>query len=369
MKKKKNYYYDISEDLSQYPLAVILTIIGGRSTGKTYSALKYCKENNKKFVFVKRTIDDVKMICAGSQSINQKGQLENKVDFDISPFKPLNRDLGWNIKAFSIPNVQGMGGFWDCDIDGLPTGQPIGYVVGLNAVHKIKGFDMSECDFIIFDEFVPQKYERVNRDEHIQLLDLYRTVSRDREHRGKEPLKLIMLANAVSISNPIMNGFKLTDVVANMNVHKQEYNYMKDRRILVHMIEDNPDFYEKESASAIYTAMSDTDWANMSLNNEFAYDDFTNIKKGNLKGYKCVCHVKYNKTDFYIYKKQSLYIVTQSRGITKTNYDLDLENDQSTFYLDWVFKLADATIHNRCIYSDFSAYDLIVRYKKVIKPN
>ena len=56
-------YYDISEDFKLYPDLWCYVVIGGRTTGKTYSALKYCLKKKIKFVFLKRTIEDVKLLC------------------------------------------------------------------------------------------------------------------------------------------------------------------------------------------------------------------------------------------------------------------------------------------------------------------
>ena len=51
-----------------------------------------------------------------------------------------------------------------------------------------KGFDLSECDYLIFDEFIPKRHERLNRNEGDQLMDIYMTVSRDRVQRGRGEL-------------------------------------------------------------------------------------------------------------------------------------------------------------------------------------
>ena len=364
--KKENYYFDIKNDYEKFPDAIIYIEIGGRNRGKTDSALEYEKSQGERFVFVKRTNDDVSMMCAGAKRINQKkNDADTQVDFNISPFVPLNRDKGYNVYPVRIPDVKGVAGFWDCDTDGNPYGLPVGYIVSLYAVEKVKGFDMSDVEQIIFDEFIPKKYERISKNEGTQILELYKTVSRDREHRGRKPLKLVLLANAVSIANPVLEEFKLVDTVADMYMRGQEYLYIKKRMILIHLIEDSPDFYEKESQSAIYQAMEGTAWRSMSLENEFAYDDMSNVEKSKIKGYKCVGAFYYNKRDFFIYRKGKSYIINNSRSMTDKYYDLDSDNGQRLFYDDFVFDLKKATIHGDCKYSSFSVYNLITNYKKV----
>lgn len=203
-----SYYYNIDDDISKFPDAWCIIAIGGRNTGKTYSSLKSCVINKTKFVFLKRTMEDVDLLCSGSGAIGQKA---NDFGIDLSPFKSINRDMVTDIHAHSIK--KGLGGFWN-HLNGEIDGTPIGYLLALNAVSKYKGFDLSDCDWLIFDEFVPQPWDRINRKEGEQLLDLYKTVSRDREHRGKNPLKLLCLANATSISNPVMNILEVTDIVS-----------------------------------------------------------------------------------------------------------------------------------------------------------
>ena len=82
MEKK---YYDIRDDFNAYPDAWLYLCWSKRGPGKTYSTLRYMIEEGKIFLFIKRTIDDVEMLCTDG---SKKG-----VIFDVSPFKPLNRDF------------------------------------------------------------------------------------------------------------------------------------------------------------------------------------------------------------------------------------------------------------------------------------
>ena len=61
----KKFYYNIFDDIKAYPDARAYMIIGGRSTGKTYGALKGSYQEHLKFIFAKRTADDVKLMCSG----------------------------------------------------------------------------------------------------------------------------------------------------------------------------------------------------------------------------------------------------------------------------------------------------------------
>lgn len=359
MKSKENYYYDVLEDIKNYNDAWLYIIIGGRNTGKTYSALKATLINKIKFVFVKRTIEDVDLLCAGGGKIGIK---QNEFGVDLSPFKSINRDMHTNIKAFSIKN--GLGGFWVTDEEGTPLGTPLGYLLSLSAVSKFKGFDLSECDWIIFDEFIPAPWERVNKKEGDQLLDLYKTVARDREHRGKEPLKLICLANATQVSNPITNTVELVDKLVDMQIKGIPADYDINRGIFVRMINDNKDFVEKEKETMIYKAMGGTAWGKMAFSNEFAYNDFTSVGKINLKNYIPVVGLEYKEKKYYIYQKEGKYYMTKSQNNKCKMYNLNTENSQKAFYIDYVIDLKNECVNGCMTFESYSMYDLIINYRK-----
>ena len=187
-------FYDFRKDREKYPDAWCYAIVGGRNTGKTYGTLLHHYKNKLPTCFLKRTNKDVELLCLG----HRLGEKSGNYEVDLSPYKSINRDIGSNVKAYKIDD--GLGAFYE-DADGEPTGKPIAYLLSLNAIHKYKGFDLSECYSIIFDEFIPQNYERVSTKEGEQLMELYKTVARDRVERGKEELKLICLANAVNVFN------------------------------------------------------------------------------------------------------------------------------------------------------------------------
>ena len=361
MKAKEFYYYDIENDLSGIDdfLFWCFIIIGGRNTGKTYSCLKSCYVIKRHFVFVKRTNEDIDLLCERRKS------KEDSIDYDLSPFKSINRDLGCNVRAFKLK--EGIGGFYECDKDNNPIGKPLGYIVSLNSVSKVKGFDMSECEWIIFDEFIPQPWERVDRKEGEKLMDLYKTVSRDREHRGLPPLKLICLANATKISNPVCNILEITDKLVDMQVGKTSIFIDESRGIFVHQINDNTAFVEKEKQSLIYKAMASTEWGKMALSNEFAYDDFTAVKKSNLKGFMPLFAVKFKSKTYYIYNKEGIFYMTLAPAKVYRTYNLKIENDQKAFYIDKVIDLQEASIEGRVMFEQYTMYDLIMNYKSFFK--
>ena len=353
-------YYNIRMDLEAYPDAWCFLIVGGRNTGKTYGDLKYHLEEKKTTCFLKRTNKDVDLLCLG----HKLGEKTGNYEVDLSPYKSINRDMGTNIKAYKIDD--GLGAFYE-DVDGAPAGSPKAYLMSLNAVHKYKGFDLSECYSITFDEFIPQNYERVSTKEGEQLMELYKTIARDRVERGKEELKLICLANAVNVFNYTFDVLEVTDVVAEMSIKHQPYLYMEERGIFIRLLETSEEMMQHERQTGIYRAMGQTAWGRMAFGNEFAFNDFSNIKRVSLKNYKPLVKLHYRSKQFYIYVGNDSYYMTTARNKTPYTYNLDKEMDQRRFYYDHVLDLLNASIDGRMYFDTYSMYDLIINYKKRFK--
>ena len=346
-------YYDIRDDLKAYPDAWCYLVWSKRGPGKTYSSLRMCIEDKKKFVFMKRTIVDVDMLCASGRRTD--------VNFDISPFVPLNRDFGWDIKPVKV--FKGIAGFYHCNEEGKPSGDPVGYACALSAAKDVKGFDLSECDFMIFDEFIPKRHERINRQEGDQLMDIYMTVSRDRVQRGRGELKLLCLANATSVNNPTFSILNVVDTAVEMDVLNKEYHL--ERGIMMHKIPalDVPD----EEKTGIEKAMAGTAWADMAFGGHFAYDDFTSVSHKRLKGFHPICSYTYKKETVYIYEKDGQYYATNAKASGVKNYNLHRENEQKKFFYDYIVDFRDETIEDNFTFQKYSMYDLIINYKKIFE--
>lgn len=358
--KEENYndgYYHLKKDLEDFPKAWCYVVYSKRGPGKTYSGLRYCYNNKDKFKFayIKRTNEDIDFICTDSI----------RSGIDPSPFSPLNRDFGINVKAKRID--KGLGGFYEC-IDNELIGEPLGYIISLNSIKRIKGFNLADnVDIIIFDEFIPQAGEIVKIKEGEMLLDLYMTISRDRIERGKDPLKLVLFANAEEISTPITNTLEITDIICEME--DRNIYFDSERDILIHHITEDEIPIKESAKVGIYKAMKGTKWFDKSFGGSFSNNDFSNIVNLPLKNYRCMIRLKYNNHIYYIYYKDSsgVYYMTTSPGKYIYNYNLDRENDQKLFWLDFGLNLKIALAEDRFKFKKYSMYDLIIHYKKYFK--
>lgn len=355
-------YYDIRDDMKLYPDAIIYNVWSMRSTGKTYSFLRMCIEDDIKFAYIKRTNEDVKLVC------ENKEVADDVERFETSPFVPLNRDFNFGIVTALIED--GIGCVYR-SVDGNATGSPIGYVLSLNKVKGIKGIDLSVVDYICLDEYIPLTHEIVRRTEGDAFFDLIRTISRDRVTRGRPPIKVFMFANAENIACPIVYSLEVMDEMAILTNSDNTHLYIEDRRILLHHIKEHEASVISDSMKdGLYDVMAGTLWAEKSYKGMFTNNDFSNVKKVNLKKYKPLLHIYYRTKDFYIYFRENtgeFYTTRTPFNKEIKTYDLRLENDQKEFYLNELFVLKEATIEGRMSFELYSHYDLIVNYKKIFK--
>lgn len=280
--------FDFKDD--RYPFQII---IGGRGSGKTYSALEHVtnEEYKRKFIFMRRT----------------KTELDLLVDTDrgegANPFKPINRDFGRNIGLKSI--VQNLAGVYqrEEDIDtGKLThfGQPLGYGIALTTISSMRGLDFSDCDDWIYDEFIAEKHVRKIHGECDALLNAYETINRNREFTGEKPINLWLLANSNDIYNPVFVGLGIVSDAEKMQRKNIPTKLYPDRGLALHILPPAESFVEKKSKTALYKLTAGTSYYDMALNNEFAYNDFSLIGYRKLVGFTPLCAVD----NAYIYRKK-----------------------------------------------------------------
>lgn len=362
MNNSDKRYYNFADDLEACPDAWCYVIFGGRKRGKTYSSLSYYLDRKEVVSFLKRTNDDVKLLCSGNSLVSKTGEYE----IDTSPYKSINRDRGTKIKAYQID--KGIGAFYQAGDEGQATGRPIGYLLSLNANKKVKGVDLSECEAVIFDECAPMLGERTSRTEGEQVLDLYETVSRDRIDRGRGDLKLILLSNAVDVYVPTCAALEIVDEMVDMIAKKEEMRYLKDRGIFIHLVPEGIAMHASNERSGIYRAMKDTAWGRMSFGNEFAYNDFSRVRKVPLKGYVVRCSFSWKRKTYFVYQGPAgEYYASLSPQKTDRSYVLEQEYDAKSFYYDFVLPVTVAGMENRAYFQTYVLYDLFINFKKRFK--
>ena len=283
-----------------YPFQVV---IGGRGCGKTYSALKGCLERKDKFILMRRTQKEIEL-------------LKDSYDFKegANPFKAVNNDMGTNVGICTI-NKDLLGIFnrkEDEEGNLKPVGDPIGYCLALSTIATIRGVDFSDCKYIIFDEFIPEKHVRKMKNEGTASLNAYETINRNREFLGLPPIQFWFLANSNDIYNDLFVDLGVVHQIEKMMNKGQNNRYFKEKGLAIHLINNNGEFVEKKKHTALYKLTHGTSFYEMSLNNEFAYNDFSKIASRNIKGYTPICALD----NAYVYKKkgQQLFYVSYAKS-------------------------------------------------------
>lgn len=171
---KKTGFFTLKDIFSKH--ADINMIISGRSNGKTFASLKYVleqyKKNGKKFVYIRRWVDDIKLSKA------------NKL---FLPLKDVVRDLfgeGWEIIYYSNEYFL---------VDPDEKKHSIGYIAAISDSHHLKSVSFVDIGTIIFDEFIQMAGEKPLPDELSRWENLLSTIIRFRTD-----IKILMLANTVS---------------------------------------------------------------------------------------------------------------------------------------------------------------------------
>lgn len=233
-------------------------IIGARGTGKTYGALLYVYENGIPFLFMRRTQAQLDLI--------------NKQDF--SPFKALNNDLGSKVVAKPVSKYSAAFYHGREDSEGrlIPQGQPIGYTAALNTISNLRGFDASQIQLMIYDEFIPEPHEKAIRGEGEALLNAYETVNRNRELNGEKPVKLVCMANSNRLDNPVFIQLGLVTEAQKMQSKDQDIYADDDRSILMVSLRESPISLKKQDTS-LYKLRKGSGFSDMALYNRFTIED------------------------------------------------------------------------------------------------
>lgn len=376
-----SYYFDVAPFIEAAKAlgCWVLVIVGARDRGKTYSTLKYTYERDEQIIFLKRQVGDISLLCLNAKNVERKRIKAARVkddedldleefdeDDDFSPYADLNEDLGINVQPKMLDKEQGIATFYDRDIDTWKAKKKVGIALAVKSIAKYKGFGgLRKCKYLVFDEFIPAPWERgISKLEGESVVDLYSTISRDREQRGQEALLLICLANANDLSNQMFNTLEITDDVVDMINHGEDIRVI-GRKLVVLVDDSKLQVAKDEKKTLIYQDMKDTMWGRVSFNNEFARNDISCIGYTTIKKMICRCSVTYKNETWYIYQKDEKFYVCASRSNKiPVEYDLNFESTRKPFYLKEVVALVNAYHKGNILFAKFRMYDVIIHFKK-----
>lgn len=278
--------------------------LGGRGTGKTFSAfdllLKHYQETGRRGIWMRRTETEMELLGdsrSRGEGLNPfKGyNEEKKTNYGLVP---LNKKV-WTIQEREFKEDGTM----------TVTGDKVGYGLPLSAVATIRGIDLSDCDILVFDEFVKELHVKNMTGEADAFFNAIETISRNRELTGRKPLLVFLLSNSTDINTPIFSALGIVNHVERMVRKGQQHCYFDQKGLAVHLLEATENFVQQKSKTSLYKLTEGTRFSRMSLGNEFAYNDFSLVQWRNIRGLKPICQVD----DWYIFSGSFTY-VTYMKG-------------------------------------------------------
>lgn len=311
--------------ISMIPASFIF-IFGSRGIGKTYGALKYVYEKGIRFIFTRRQQQEYDIVSRD----------------ETSPFKVLNEDLKADVHLRTIS--KNVSGFYDGDCS-----LPIGYMTSLSAVAHIRGMDFSDCEWWIYDEFIPEAHVRPMKEEGQVLLNAYETFNRNRELKGRPALRMICLANSNLMANPIFMELGLVTTAERMMRSGQNYFLDKDRGLALLNPFDSPIAGEKEETALYKLINKESEYYRMAIENRFRDLDESKPRSRNLKEYMPL--VRIGEITIYKHKSDRTYYVTEHHsGSCDTYTTSELDCDRCLKKYSW---LPSTYLNNRI---DFESY-------------
>lgn len=310
--------------------------VGGRGTGKTYTSLKSAVEDDVRFMLMRRT--------------QAQADLISKPEFSV--FKPLNDDLGWDIRVHSISKYNSE--YYTEDQDGNCS--TVGYTCALSTLSNMRGFDASDIRLLIYDEFIPEKHERLLKNEADALFNAYETMNRNRELKGKQPMQLLCLANANDITNPVFESLGLIRIADKMQRGNSD-RWTDDRRgIQLIMLHRSP-ISRRKSRTALYNLTEGTDFSSMALDNDFNVNR-QHVRPRPLAEYTPVCMIG----ELCIYRHKSeirLYATTHLSGVFNKVYTLS--DSDKLYYMQNNRAHWDAYISGKIDFEDVTSEKIFLR--------
>ena len=282
-----------------------IVIIGNRQVGKTYGVLDLMiNYYDRDFILMRRVRPELDMLCKDVNSPFEKIPTRGRIR--------LRKESEYTAAIERIEE----------SLEGDDVVTRIGTGVTLSGVGNIRGFSGDRYTDLVFDEFIPEEQLFKVRNEGDAFLNAYVTISGNRELEGRKPLKVWLLANSNNLNSPILDALHITGIVEKMSLKGEEVRILKDRGIMI-ILPESKAVTEKRKQTALYKAIGgDSKFAKMAFENEFAYNDYTDVSIKPLQEYnplvtigRITIHLHKNDKTLYVTDKvkyKPRYIFTDS---------------------------------------------------------
>lgn len=249
-----------------------IVIIGKRQIGKTYNVLKLMLDEDKRFILLRGVKTELDMLKRNVNSPFEKIKgykdaikFESETEYTASIVKYETQEIDGEM--VEVKNIIGMG-------------------AALSSIGRIRGFNGDIFTDVVYDEFIPESHLLKVRHGDDAFLNMYTTVAGNRELEGRKPLRVWLLANSNNLDNDILKALDITEIVERMSLRGEEARIIKERGIMI-LLPDSEQIIEKRKQTALYRATgAASKFAKMAFENEFAYNDYTDVYACALREYK-----------------------------------------------------------------------------------
>lgn len=318
------------KDIIHLPYTYIF-VTGARQIGKTWGSIRTLLDDETRFIYMRRT----------------QTELDACRSPEFSPFKNLGVEV--TVKNLTKQVV----GFYDAENDA----RLIAPGFALTTFHNVRGMSGSGYDAILYDEFIPEKVARPIKGEFDAWSNLYETLNSNRELMGRPAMKFINLANSNAAANPIFMELRLVTIMERLKRDRIIFWADDKRDLLIVNVEGSP-ISEKKKKTALGRLTSGTDFARMAYDNEYAFDDFSNIESKSLKEYRPLVTV--GEITIYKHKSRSEYYITEHRAGSPKIYGSS-EREVEAFSRS-AGKLRDAYLSGDIYFESYLVKTLFIKY-------
>ena len=323
----------------------IILGVGGRGTGKTYGGLLECEKRNQPFIYMRRKQKHIELACRP----------------ELSPFKKLNSDLHNCFQCVKIPGTD-VAGIYEGEFDEngkfIPAGMSKGYMISLATFHDTRSVDFSDVNFIFYDEFIPEKRERIMTDEGYTFNNVYETVNRNRELYGQKPVTAFCMANSEKLDNALFMYYGLVKKALKMREQGNEVLFVRDKGIMIVDMVNSPISKAKSETYLYGKANKGTRFSDMAVKNQYDMDGAVPVGKKPLAQYNPV--VSMGELTVYRHKSKQEYYISYHLSGNPEHYEItayDMARLRKKYM--WLYYMA---VKGLVTFEDYPAYILFDNY-------